>query len=64
MLAAIQINIGRVWDLKYHYCMDLTNAMPIQAKTPHLRPEEEAWLDVYLDELVSKGMIGPILPGE
>ena len=26
--------------------------------------EEEAWLDIYLDELVAKGVIGPILPGE
>ena len=31
---------------------------------PCLRPEEEAWLDVHLDELVAKGVIGPILPGE
>ena len=28
-LAAVQIDIGRVWDPKYHYCLDLTNAMPI-----------------------------------
>ena len=33
-------------------------------KPPHLRPEEEAWLDVHLDKLVAKGVIGPILPGE
>ena len=38
--------------------------MPIRAKLPRLRPEEEAWLDVHLDELVAKGVIGPILPGE
>ena len=55
---------GEVWDPKYHYHLDLTNAMPIQAKPPRLRPEEEAWLDVHLDELVAKGIIGPILPGE
>ena len=29
-----------------------------------LHPEEEAWLDVHLDELVAKEVIGPILPGE
>ena len=61
---AIQTNIRWVWDLKYHYYLDLANTMPIQAKLPHLHPEEEAWLDVHLDELVAKGVIGPILPGE
>ena len=44
--------------------LDLTNAMPIRAKLPRLHPEEEAWLDVHLDKLVAKGVIGPILPGE
>ena len=63
-LVAVQMDIGRVWDLKYHYHLDLTNAMPIQVKPPRLRPEEEAWLDVHLNELVAKGVIGPILPGE
>jgi hypothetical protein len=29
-----------------------------------LRPTEEAWLDVHLDELLAKGVIGPILPHE
>ena len=58
------MDIGRVWDPKYHYHLDLTNAVPIRAKPPRLRPEEEAWLDVHLDELVAKGVIGPILPGE
>ena len=38
--------------------------MPIRAKPPRLRPEEEAWLDVHLDELVAKGVIGSILPGK
>ena len=63
-VAAVQIDIGWVWDLKYHYHLNLTNTVPIQAKLPHLCPEEEAWLDVHLDELVGKGVIGPILPGE
>ena len=63
-LAAIQTYIGQVWDPKYHYCLDLTNAVPIWAKLPHLCPEEEAWLDVYLDKLVAKGVIIPILPGK
>ena len=63
-LVAIQMDIGRVLDPKYHYCLDLTNAVPIWAKPPRLWPEEEAWLDVHLDKLVAKGVIGPILPGE
>ena len=50
---------GWVWDPKYHYCLDLTNAVPIWAKPPRLRPEEEAWLDVHLDELVAKGSDWP-----
>ena len=63
-LVAFQIDIGWVWNPKYHYRLDLTNAVPIQAKPPHLHPEEEAWLDVHLDKLVVKGVIGPVLPGE
>ena len=63
-LAAIQMDIGWVWDPKYHYDLDLTNAVPIQAKPPRLHPEEEPWLDVHLDKLVAKGVIGPILPRE
>ena len=63
-LAAVQMDIGWVWDPKYHYHLDLTNALPIRAKPPYLCPEEEAWLDTHLDKLVAKGMIGPILPGE
>ena len=61
---AVQTDIGRVWDPKYHYCLDLTNIVPIRAKPPHLFPEQEAWLDIHLDELVAKGVIRPILPGE
>ena len=60
----IQIGIRQVWDPKYHYHLDLTNAVPTQAKPPHLCPEEEAWLDIHLDKLVAKGVIGLILPGE
>ena len=63
-LVAIQMKIGWVWDPKYHYHLDLTNTVPIWAKPPHLHPKEEVWLDVHLDELVAKKVIGPILPGE
>ena len=33
-LAAIQMEIGWVWDPKYHYHLDLTNTVPIQASHP------------------------------
>ena len=60
----VQIDIGWVWDPNYHYGLDLTNLVTIRAKPPHLHPEEGAWLNVHLDELVAKGVIGPILPRE
>ena len=63
-LAAKQTDIGAVTDPKYHYELKLRNEAPIRAKPMRLRPEEEAWLDVHLDELLAKGVIGPILPHE
>ena len=63
-LAAKQTDIGRVEDPRYHYCLKLRNEVGIKARPMRLRPEEEAWLDVHLDELVSKGVISPILPDE
>ena len=48
----------------YHYYKDLTNIVLIQAKLPHLWPEEEAWMDMYLDKVVAKGVIGVVLLGE
>ena len=63
-LAAVQMDIRWVWDPNYHYYLDFTNAMHIWVKLPHLRLEEEAWLDVHLDKLVAKEVIGSILPGE
>jgi len=53
-----------VEDPKYHYELKLRNEAPIKAKPMRLRPQEEAWLDVHLDELMAKGVIGPILPHE
>ncbi len=44
--------------------MKLNNTIPIRAKRMRLRPAEEAWLDVHLDELLAKGVICPILPHE
>ena len=63
-LAAVQMDIEWVWDPKYHYHLDLNNAVPIWVKPPRLHPEEEAWLDVNLDKLVVKGVIGPLFPWE
>ena len=33
-----RLDIGRVWDPKYHYRLDLTNAVPIRVKPPRLPP--------------------------
>ena len=51
-------------DPHYHYCLKLRNEVSIKACPMRLCPEEEAWLDVHLDELVSKGVIDPILLDE
>ena len=51
-----------MYDPKYHYQVKLQDATPIKAKPLRLRPEEEVWLDVHLDELTVKGVIGPISP--
>lgn len=32
------------------------------AKALYLKLEEESWLDVYVDKLITKRVIGPILP--
>ena len=37
---------------------------PSGQNRPTCAQREEAWLEVHLDELVAKGVIGPILPGE
>ena len=63
-LAAKQTDIGRVEDPQYHYRLRLRNEVGIKVRPMRLRPEEEAWLDVHLDELVSKGVIGPIILDE
>ena len=63
-LAAKQTDIGRVKDPQYHYRLKLRNEVSIKAQLMRLHPEQEEWLDVHLDKLVSKGVIGPILPDE
>ena len=59
----VQMDIKWVLELKYYYLLYLANVIPIQAILPHLQPVEKTWLDVYLDELVAKGIVGPILLG-
>ena len=51
-------------DLRYHYCLKLRNEVFIKAHLMCLCPEEEAWLNVHLDKLVSKWVIGLILLDE
>ena len=51
-------------DPRYHDRLKLRNKVGIKARPMRLRPEEEAWLDIHLDKLVSKGVISPILPDE
>lgn len=63
-LAARQTDIGYVRDPKFHYKLELTNQTPITAKPVRMRPQEEAWLDAHLDELVAKGVIGKLEPHE
>ncbi len=42
----------------------MNNETPIASKPMKFGPEEEAWLDGYIDELLAKGVITPILPHE
>ena len=63
-IAARQMDMGNVNDPKYLYKLGLNYTIPIWAKPMKLRPKEEAWLDVHLYELLSKGVICPILPHE
>jgi hypothetical protein len=44
--------------------LEVNNLTPIESKPMKLGPEEEKWLDNYLDELLAKGVVGPILPHE
>ena len=57
------MDIRWVWDPKHRYHLDLTNTVPIWVKLLCLHPEKEAWLDIHLDELVAKGVIGPFFQG-
>ena len=51
-------------DPHYHYRLKRRNKVGIKVRPMRLCPKEEAWLEVHLDKLVSKGVIGPILMDE
>ena len=57
------MDIEQECDHKYYHHLDLINAVPTQAKLLYLKLKERAWLDIHLDELLTKGFIGPILLG-
>lgn len=60
-LAVNKFYIGQTEDPNYHYKFKLTNKALIAARPYHLEHHNEAWLDVYLAELITKGVIRPIL---
>ncbi len=49
---------------EFQYRLEVNNETPIASKAMKFGPEEEAWLDGYIDELLAKGVITPILPHE
>ena len=51
-------------DPAFHYELKLNNTTPIRSKPLKMRPEEEAWLDLHLDELEGKGVIAKLGPEE
>lgn len=59
-----QFDNGQNSNPKYHYKFTLTNNTPITTKPLHLKPQEDVWLDVHFGDLITKGLIGPILPHE
>ena len=61
-LAATQYCIGEVKAPEHLYRLELDNNAPISSKPMKMSPKEEAWLDSYLDELLAKKVITPILP--
>lgn len=63
-LAATQYCIGLVDAPEYQYRLEVSNETPIHSKPMRMTPREEAWLDTYLDELLAKEVITPILPTE
>lgn len=61
-LAATQYCIGEVKAPEHLYHLELNNTAPISCKPMKMSPKEEAWLDNYIDELLAKKVITPILP--
>lgn len=42
------------------YKLEVDNQLPIRAQAMRLQPEQEEWLNEYLDDLVAKGVIAPV----
>ena len=63
-MAATQYCIGLVDEPRFQYQLNVSNKTPIANKAMRLNPAEEKWLDDYLDELLKKNVITPILPEE
>ena len=63
-MAVTQFCIGLVDEPGFQYKLEVSNETPISSKPMRLSPKEEAWLEGYLNELLAKGVITPILPHE
>lgn len=53
-LAANSFYISYITDLKYYYKLLLIKKSSIIAKPSYLKHQEEVWLDVHLDKLITK----------
>jgi hypothetical protein len=63
-LAVKQTDIGIARDPRFAYNLEVNNEMPIRHQAYKLQPEEEEWLDEYLNDLIKKEVIAPIQPDE
>ena len=63
-LAATQFCIGLVDQPEYQYELKVNNETPISSKPMKFNRQEEEWLDQYLEELLAKGVITPLLHDE
>ena len=51
-------------DPAYQYMLTVNNTTLIAHKAKKLNPKEEAWLEEFIKELLTKEVITPILPDE
>lgn len=59
-----KLYIARISDPKYYYTLILTDDVPITATLLFLKLQKEAWIDVHLEELITKGVDRLIFPHE